>query len=66
MNPYTKQKETHRHKIKHDYQKEEGERKGRIRSMGLIDTIILSRSIVSNSLQPHGLCPPGSFVHGMF
>ena len=28
MNPYTKQKQTHRHKIKHDYQMEEGEQKG--------------------------------------
>ena len=27
---------------------------------------VLSCSVVSNSLRPHGCSPPGSFVHGVF
>ena len=28
--------------------------------------VCVSRSVVSNALQPHGLHPPGSSVHGIF
>ena len=39
MNPYTKQKQTHRHRKQTDgYQRGEGGKEGQIRSMGLTDT----------------------------
>ena len=35
-------------------------------STGLRWSVCVSHSVVSNSLQPHGLCPPGSSAHEIF